>query len=803
MSSNVSASGVSSPSWFTSASPSASSSQFGGGASALQDQPWYNELNDMITTLTNKLDQQRAGVDGGASEGSFTQSGSVGSNSWGSASGLGSSETKAPSARIVDVGDESGAVLGSRGNDEFRLTQDSNVRGTIRGGDGNDVITLEEGFKRNDQGQIVNEKTGDVVRTHGIEAVKETVNHQTELKMKDGVMNVEGQKSLDIQLDNLGGGGLYENSMMMTFKDQEGKVIKHVNMTDMDQDGMKNIKMNVPEGAVTANLVLVADGKKAGFGEGQQVQMLQDGDKTRMLNMEGQQFVGNAISSDPRDNPGGRINFLEFPNDDGSVSYNIEDQADGGDLSFNNERITLRVTGNRDIEQYSSLDGTPLSADLEQQNRAARGESNGNGNGNVGSAGAGSSEAMDKLKEMAAAQSSKLSGESFSNSGAGGSSNTLNSGNVSYASGSRAAAENSDDMITSHVQNYSMAINNGVHNFYTDAGEEGTLVTSGNRDVVHDAVGNKIIQTGAGDDTVHISNSINQTRSEMFVDGGTGDDRLNLRNVDYKSIHFDSPGDTRNGHIEFDNGSRVEFNNMRSVIMNDKTFITEEDGTSKLHFAEGEQGIFVDRANYSQEDRAITGWTQNSSGEGVRTDYDVTAHYGTSKHDYFCGAGGGGAGDDNPDYRAEFHGRGGNDFIRGSGADDKLFGDSGDDQIVGGRGDDFLRGGLGNDRLEGERGTDVVFGGLGNDTYVFNRGDGEMRSYDVGGNDTIELHGANLEELSFHRFDQNLAIKINGTSDIVSIRGYFDNSEDNGIETLKLDNQTIALNQDWVNSRLA
>ena len=122
----------------------------------------------------------------------------------------------------------------------------------------------------------------------------------------------------------------------------------------------------------------------------------------------------------------------------------------------------------------------------------------------------------------------------------------------------------------------------------------------------------------------------------------------------------------------------------------------------------------------------------------------------------------------------------GNVFSAGAG-DDVLDGGAGADVLQGGGGDDVLFGGRGNDTLVG--GThDAYWGsfqGAGNDTYRFNRGDGQDTIKDndtrIGNLDKLVFGpGIRPAQLSLSRTaSQDLVLKLNGSTDQVTLHGYF------------------------------
>jgi len=98
-----------------------------------------------------------------------------------------------------------------------------------------------------------------------------------------------------------------------------------------------------------------------------------------------------------------------------------------------------------------------------------------------------------------------------------------------------------------------------------------------------------------------------------------------------------------------------------------------------------------------------------------------------------------------------------------------LVGLDGNDTIYSGYGNDFINGGRGNDYLDDKD---------GNDTYIFNLGDGQDMIYDNSWNtankDTIRFgKGISSDNLEVARSGDNLILSIKGTTDKITIGGYF------------------------------
>lgn len=128
------------------------------------------------------------------------------------------------------------------------------------------------------------------------------------------------------------------------------------------------------------------------------------------------------------------------------------------------------------------------------------------------------------------------------------------------------------------------------------------------------------------------------------------------------------------------------------------------------------------------------------------------------------------------------YGDDGDDVLLGGGQDDLLDGGNGSDNLQGESGNDALSGGSGNDTLDGGAGNDSLFGGAGNDRYKFGRGSGQDTIYpNDGAMDVIELGAGILPSdvivtrppSTFSLYGGAITLSIKGTSDKLSINGYF------------------------------
>ena len=112
----------------------------------------------------------------------------------------------------------------------------------------------------------------------------------------------------------------------------------------------------------------------------------------------------------------------------------------------------------------------------------------------------------------------------------------------------------------------------------------------------------------------------------------------------------------------------------------------------------------------------------------------------------------------------EYHGLAGNDNLYGGTSDDLLYGDAGNDLLEGGNGNDTLIGGQGNDTLRG---------GHGDDLYIFNKGDGVDRIYDMNGlADEVRLKHK-LQDVIFERRSDDLVVYMPGSLDSVVIDSWY------------------------------
>jgi Ca2+-binding RTX toxin-like protein len=150
----------------------------------------------------------------------------------------------------------------------------------------------------------------------------------------------------------------------------------------------------------------------------------------------------------------------------------------------------------------------------------------------------------------------------------------------------------------------------------------------------------------------------------------------------------------------------------------------------------------------------------------------------------------------------------GNDTLVGEAGDDVLNGDNGNDYLAGGSGNDVINGGAGNDTLFGDNGNDILDGGIGNDSllggegndlYLFGRGSGQDTVYNrdtASGKVDVVQFAADIAstDVIISNTENNLVLSIKGTTDKLTINGYFQND---GANTYRVEEIRFADGTVW------
>ncbi|MGN0005259.1 MAG: calcium-binding protein [Candidatus Gastranaerophilaceae bacterium] len=172
--------------------------------------------------------------------------------------------------------------------------------------------------------------------------------------------------------------------------------------------------------------------------------------------------------------------------------------------------------------------------------------------------------------------------------------------------------------------------------------------------------------------------------------------------------------------------------------------------------------------------------------------------YGCDGSDYFYACSGddildGGNGDDvlaSHSGNDTIFGGEGNDIIQAAEGDDIIFGGDGDDLIYPDHSDDFYFAQTGNDIIRGDKGNDTIFSMTGDDTFIFNLGDGQDIVYEKQGVDTFFFgNGITWDDLIFEQVGNDMIIKINNTSDQITVKDWFLTTGEN----YKYDNNNIEI----------
>ncbi len=319
-----------------------------------------------------------------------------------------------------------------------------------------------------------------------------------------------------------------------------------------------------------------------------------------------------------------------------------------------------------------------------------------------------------------------------------------------------------------------------------------------------------LIVGGAGNDQIHGEGGDDR------LSGGTGDDRL------YGGAGNDHlNGDLGNDQLFGEAGDDVLVASAGQDVLsggagNDTYAVSMLSGAvsiNNLHVLDGsrdrilfESGIRPEDVSLSRQSNDLVIRLSGSSAEVTVGRFFLDPRYAVDSLQFADGQQlsseeirklllSGGNGDDRiVGYGSDdqLYGFAGNDFLQGGSGDDSLFGGSGDDNLVGssghdrligGEGDDWLTGGDGHDLLHaGPGGDDQAEGGAGNDTYLFGRGDGNLRiinlDEDPGRHDVLEFTGdIQPTEVSIGRDGHDLLLVLDASGETVTVDRFFLNEK--------------------------
>lgn len=295
------------------------------------------------------------------------------------------------------------------------------------------------------------------------------------------------------------------------------------------------------------------------------------------------------------------------------------------------------------------------------------------------------------------------------------------------------------------------------------------IVAGAGNDTLSGLRGNDWLEGGDGDDVMEGGAGIDT------LDGGAGTDTVRYAksgtvNVDLRrttgQFLADAAGDILTG-VENIVGSWTGGDTLDG-----------DDGANRIDGLDGNNVIH----GWGGDDAIVAG----SGVDNLYGDDGIDAITGADGNDLVWG----GEGDD------VLNGGLGNDTLRGEAGKDTVVGGDGDDTLLtGGDGDDTINGGAGNDTLAGDAGADKLTGGAGNDslmggegddTYLFEAGFGVDNLGDASGvNKIVFGEGIEYERIWMTQAGQDLRIGVIGTSDVLTVTGFFAASNANRIHAIQ------------------
>ena len=204
-----------------------------------------------------------------------------------------------------------------------------------------------------------------------------------------------------------------------------------------------------------------------------------------------------------------------------------------------------------------------------------------------------------------------------------------------------------------------------------------------------------IVDLGAGDDVAKINSGPNIPDPAIKVEGGAGNDTIELAGSSFTSLVGIGPS--------FTVTDKEGGNDSVTLIAPELGFPASLNPSSKLVDSDlGSGNDFVKTGAGNDSFETGSGADQVDSGGG-RDNVSGGANDDLIK---------GGLGND------VLSGDGGNDQISGGGGNDQISGGDGADTIVGGSGDDIITPGSGNDHVSGDEGLDIFVFGENDDSNI-------------------------------------------------------------------------------------
>ncbi len=346
-----------------------------------------------------------------------------------------------------------------------------------------------------------------------------------------------------------------------------------------------------------------------------------------------------------------------------------------------------------------------------------------------------------------------------------------------FADGRRIAADAEDsplNILTGTENNDSL----------TPIYDQGSILYGGEgNDTLNGRSGDDFLYGGEGDDT------LNGNGGNDVLDGGAGNDRLRGGAGDDTYIFEKGCGTKRIYDMEGSNTIRFG-----AGIKPEDFIVSRGSYEVEIRFQGLEDRLVLE--NFSNDSR-FRGYTfEFADGRRIAADAEdspLNILIGTETADNVVALFG---------RDSEIQGLEGNDTLRGNAGNDRIYGGEGNDTIYGGAGDDFLYGGEGDDTLNGDAGDDVLDGGTGNDrlrggagddTYIFEKGCGTKKIYDMEGSNTIRFGaGIKPEDLIVSRGSYEVEIRFQGLEDRLVLENFSNDSRFRGYTFEFADGRRIA-----------
>ncbi|MBF0327478.1 MAG: cadherin-like domain-containing protein, partial [Alphaproteobacteria bacterium] len=133
-------------------------------------------------------------------------------------------------------------------------------------------------------------------------------------------------------------------------------------------------------------------------------------------------------------------------------------------------------------------------------------------------------------------------------------------------------------------------------------------------------------------------------------------------------------------------------------------------------------------------------------------------------------------------------------LVTGTSIDDGLIGSAKANTVMAGSGNDIIQAGAGNDCIQGQEGNDTIVAGSGADVISFNVGDGVDVVQNFGSSldgDALSFSGVDQFKLWFSHAENDLAINVIGTTDVVLIDDWYVGT-DNRVSTITVGSSQIS-----------